>query len=364
MMNNKLTRVGSIPLFSGRQTLDIHYTKKKTMKKVNQYYLLKSIGEGSFAKVFLGYEKINKDNEEYGEYYALKKVLLSTLSKSITGISQLEQEVEIMRKLKHPNIISMKEVIHVPHQTAVYMVLQYADCGSLDDLLKMGENFSDEQIRYMFKQIVDGVNYLHENQLVHQDLKPANIMLDSSGAVLISDFSVGHSFQNAAVYVGSPAFQAPEVIGADDEDFGEYEPGKEDIWSLGVTLYLMVYGELPFPGETSFEIFTSIKNAVFERPIIDNDDGFWDLLQGMLTYNQHDRFDIKQVLQSKYVAEAQYVDLELASKAKPKPVFDPKVKAVEVKGRVCHDGYCFTKSDKSYHTMLTSQSLPFRSPFG
>ena len=351
-------RCGSIPAFSGRSSLDTYLNKKKVVKKVNQYYLMETIGEGSFAKVYLGYDL------DHNEYYALKRVHLEILSKSISGISQLESEIEIMRSLDHPNIIKLKEVVHVPKKKWVYMVLQYADCGSLDDLLSTGVSLSSDQIRYIFKQVVEGLYYLHQNQVVHQDLKPANIMLSHEGTVLISDFSVGHSFNNATVYVGTPAFQAPEVI--DFNNDGEYIPGKEDIWSLGVTLYLMVFGELPFPGETTYEIMNSIKETVLDEPLFDlgDNDDLWTLIKGMLKIDQKERLDISQVREFKYVSDApDFVDLELRPHVLP--VFNPSIKTQEMRGRVCKEGYNFNAHTKQdYHSLLKSQSLTFRSPFG
>ncbi|OHT05401.1 CAMK family protein kinase [Tritrichomonas foetus] len=360
-MNN---RIGSIPSFTGRQSLDIATGHKHTgYKCVNDYLLICELGEGSFAKVFLGFHQGKQ------KYYALKRVHLDGLSRTASGIRQLECEISMMRKLHHTNIISLKEVIHVPKKNVAYMVLEYADCGNLSAILESGYKFEKVEIRSIFKQIVEGVSFLHSQGIVHQDLKPSNILMKSNGTALISDFGIGHSFQCAAMVVGTPAYQAPEVIDEFCEaNIGENDdPGKEDVWSLGVTLYELVFHELPFAGGNVFEIVRSIAMTEELEPPEKCDEMLWDLITRMLTVDPAQRISISEILEHEYLLDAPGKMVYNVKAFKP-PEIDPEKEVKIIKGKICSPGYSFAKADESLHTRLQKCTTPFQtlfqSPFG
>lgn len=322
----------------------------KKQKKINQYLQICPLGEGSFAKVFLG-----MDSNEC-ELFAMKRVNLKGLARTMSGIKQLEREIETMRQLQHPNLVSLREVIHVKETSTAYIILDYCDCGSLYAALEKQIIFSPEQIRSIFKQVVEGVAYIHSHGIVHQDLKPSNILLCSNGNALISDFGIGHSFQSAAMVVGTPAYQAPEVI---DDNFitAEYAPGKEDIWSLGVTLYQLVFNELPFNGENVFEIVRSIAMTTLEPPkSVDPD--LWDLISGMLAIDPNNRVDIQQVIEHKYVSCAESTEFPQIQPFEV-PWIDYSLPMEEVQGSICDDGYSFADNDTSLKKKLNSFQSPF-----
>ena len=143
---------------------------------------MKKLGEGSYSKVYLG------QNQNTHEFYALKRIELNSLSKTNNGFDQIENEIKIMRKLEHPNIISLHEVIHSPSEDVIYFVTEYANCGSLSQIINSGYDFDPKQIQKIFAQIVSGISFIHKNSIVHQDIKPANLLLKSNGKVLITDF--------------------------------------------------------------------------------------------------------------------------------------------------------------------------------
>lgn len=360
MDKNPTCKFHSHPSFSWSTKIEanrlMESEKKKKYKQVNQYLLLSKLGEGSFSKVFLGQDQITS------KYYALKRVHLEPLSKTLSGIEQLETEIEIMRKIKHPNIISLHEVIHVVKDHLVYIVLEFANCGNLSAILESGFKFTLEQIKNIFTQVVSGVAFLHENSIVHQDLKPSNILMKSDGRALISDFGIGHSFQYAAMVVGTPAYQAPEVIddsemydlsaenllaGMGEEEEEKNIPGEEDVWSLGVTLYELVFHDLPFYGGNVFEIVRSILMTDVLEPPSQCDPLLWDLISKMLTVDPKQRITVKEILQHPFLIDQSNKKVVIDGlKAFVPPIPEPRAQIEYINGTVCNENYSFASGIK------------------
>jgi serine/threonine protein kinase len=207
-----------------------------------------------------------------------------------------------MPRLSHRNIVTLHEVIYVRQSRAVYLVLRYVGCGNLAAFLRRGVVFSAAAIHVIFRQVTAAVSYLHGNRIVHQDLKPENILLADDGTVLISDFGTGHRFHSCARGFGTPAYQAPELANRSAPE-DEVEPGKEDIWSLRITLYFLHVQAFPFPGANVFEIAKAVIAAPVAAPS-GCDRVLWDLVVGMLDPDPRKRFAIHDVLAHPYVAEA------------------------------------------------------------
>lgn len=346
------------------ESKETRHKKVKKHKQVNQYLLLTELGEGSFSKVYLGQDQSTL------KYYALKRVFLMELSKTSSGIQQLETEIEIMRKIKHPNIISLREVIHVVEDSLVYIVIEFADCGNLSSVLESGFKFTPEQIQNIFAQVISGISFLHQNCIVHQDIKPSNILIKSNGRVLISDFGIGHSFAYAAMVVGTPAYQAPEVIDDSEifdlssENLSNFEedissensnvtPGEEDVWSLGVTLYELVFHDLPFYGGNVFEIVRSIVMTDELDPPGPCDPTLWDLITKMLTVDPKKRITMQEIMEHPYLANASTEKNVIEGlKAFVPPVLEPDAKIKHIKGIVCNENYSFYSSEKPQSILL------------
>jgi serine/threonine-protein kinase 11 len=303
------------------------------IRKVNNYLLCAKIGSGSSSAVYLATDELSQRR------YAVKRIRIRELAKSSNGLAQLEREIRLMRLLKHPNILRLVEVLYASADAEAFLVLEYADSGSVGDLVERGVALPHAAVFSIVKQIATAIQYLHETGYIHQDVKPYNILLDSSGRAVLADFGVGHSFHSAGMVVGSPAYQAPEALDdsyASDEDSLE-EPQKEDVWALGVTLYQLLFGWLPFAGSTLFEIVNDIRSHPLEIPR-GADPRVAQLLRGMLTVDPMSRYGVADLLRHPLVRDAAYRAAGLPP-APPRAAREGRV--VAVAADVCHDGWSF-----------------------
>ncbi|KAJ4714485.1 Protein kinase [Melia azedarach] len=200
---------------------------------MDRYEILKDIGSGNF-----GVAKLVRDKWS-GELYAVKYI-----ERGLKIDEHVQREIMNHRALKHPNIIRFKEVFVTPTHLAI--VMEYAAGGELFERICNAGRFSGDEARYFFQQLISGVSYCHSMQICHRDLKLENTLLDGSTAprLKICDFgysksSVLHSQPKSTV--GTPAYIAPEVLSRK-----EYDGKIADVWSCGVTLYVMLVGAYPF----------------------------------------------------------------------------------------------------------------------
>ncbi|KAL1540803.1 Serine/threonine-protein kinase sapk2 [Salvia divinorum] len=200
---------------------------------MERYEIVKDIGSGNFGVAKLVREKWS------GELYAIKYI---ERGKKID--EHVQREIMNHRSLKHPNIIRFKEVFLTPTHLAI--VMEYAAGGELFDRICTAGRFSEDEARFFFQQLISGVSYCHSMKICHRDLKLENTLLDGSPSprLKICDFgysksSVFHSQPKSTV--GTPAYIAPEVLSRK-----EYDGKIADVWSCGVTLYVMLVGAYPF----------------------------------------------------------------------------------------------------------------------
>ncbi|KAM0873345.1 hypothetical protein ACQ4PT_038142 [Festuca glaucescens] len=200
---------------------------------MERYELLKDIGAGNFGVARL------MRNKETKELVAMKYI-----PRGLKIDENVAREIINHRSLRHPNIIRFKEVVVTPTHLAICM--EYAAGGELFDRICNAGRFSEDEARYFFQQLICGVSYCHFMQICHRDLKLENTLLDGSPAprLKICDFgysksSLLHSKPKSTV--GTPAYIAPEVLSR-----REYDGKTADVWSCGVTLYVMLVGGYPF----------------------------------------------------------------------------------------------------------------------
>lgn len=261
----------------------------KPLKQINQFLFIKKIGNGAFSNVYLAMD-VNTNQK-----YAVKKFKLSELQHIENGVTQLEREIALMRRYSHNNILKLHQVLHNVQKDIVYLVIEYANCGSLYDLINQPIPLQDEYVCSIFHQVLEALQYLHSNGMVHQDIKPSNILVSSDGRAILADFGVGHSFQSTEMVVGSPAYQAPEALTDGDPGMFSTNPAKEDVWSLGVTLFQTEYQKLPYEGETVFEIIRNIKNTILVYPEGANPE-IEAVMTNMLAVNPNQRPTVDQLL--------------------------------------------------------------------
>nr|AGT16857.1 serine kinase [Saccharum hybrid cultivar R570]AGT17369.1 SNF1-type serine-threonine protein kinase [Saccharum hybrid cultivar R570]ATG86224.1 sucrose non-fermenting 1-related protein kinase 2.4 [Saccharum hybrid cultivar GT21] len=200
---------------------------------MDKYEAVRDIGSGNFGVARL------MRNRETRELVAVK-----CIERGHRIDENVYREIINHRSLRHPNIIRFKEVILTP--THLMIVMEFAAGGELFDRICDRGRFSEDEARYFFQQLICGVSYCHYMQICHRDLKLENVLLDGSPAprLKICDFgysksSVLHSRPKSAV--GTPAYIAPEVLSR-----REYDGKLADVWSCGVTLYIMLVGAYPF----------------------------------------------------------------------------------------------------------------------
>uniref|UniRef100_A0A672UFV0 Calcium/calmodulin dependent protein kinase kinase 1 n=1 Tax=Strigops habroptila TaxID=2489341 RepID=A0A672UFV0_STRHB len=180
--------------------------------------------------------------------------------KPMAPLERVYQEIAILKKLDHVNIVKLIEVLDDPAEDNLYMGMPVMEVPS-------DNPFSEEQARLYFRDIVLGIEYLHYQKIIHRDIKPSNLLLGDDGHVKIADFGVSNQFEGNDAQLsstaGTPAFMAPEAI----SDTGKSFSGKAlDVWAMGITLYCFVYGKCPFIDEYILGLHNRIKNKPVEFP--------------------------------------------------------------------------------------------------
>lgn len=262
----------------------------RTHHRINQYVIQDEIGRGSYGAVHIG-------TDQFGTEYAIKefsKVRLrkraqsnilrqgphrpfrrapnSNLEAHGSSMRTAEQndalylireEVAIMKKLNHPNLVQLIEVLDDPEEDSLYMVMEMCKKGvvmqvGLDETAKP---YSEETCRHLFRDLILGIEYLHAQGVIHRDIKPDNLLLSEDDVLKVVDFGVSQMFEKpgpmrTAKSAGSPAFLPPELCGK----HGDVSGTAADIWSMGVSLYCLKYGSIPFHTESMMEMYDAIKS--------------------------------------------------------------------------------------------------------
>jgi len=265
-----------------------------TNNTLEKYYeLLEHLGSGTFATVRAAKEKATE-----------KKYAIKIIDKKAMGPKQdmMMREVEILKQVKHSNVIKLKELFESPQK--LYLVMELVTGGELFDKIVDKGSYSEKDASFVMKQIVDAVRYLHENNIVHRDLKPENLLLESpkSDIVKIADFGLSKILGAEAMLktaCGTPGYVAPEVL-----QLNGY--GKEvDMWSIGVIMYILLCGFPPFYEESNAQLFKAIMEGRFSYP-----DPYWsgvsdsakDLINKLLVVDPKKRLTADQALQHPWIA--------------------------------------------------------------
>ncbi|KAH0790755.1 CAMK family protein kinase [Histomonas meleagridis] len=295
--------------------------------KLNQYLLAAKIESTSNAKVYIAIDV------KGSKQFAAKAIKINQHIELGGSTSGLEREIRLMRVLNHPNIVKLHEVLYRSEIETAYLIMDYADCGSLANAIKTGTNFTEAQIFTIAYQIAQGLNYLHSREIVHQDIKPSNVLLFKNGTAKLSDFGIGHSFQSAEMVFGTPAYQAPEYF---DEE-SELDPIKEDVWSLGVTLYEMLTHRLPFIGNSAYEIAFNAREKKLEIPQ-NISQQLKKLVQMMLEIDPSKRCTVDEIID--FLTPLEHNDFPKLPQIKPN--YKNYKKFTDVSAEICGENFSFS----------------------
>lgn len=216
--------------------------------RFGNYILGSTLGEGEFGKVKLGWRKDGKHPSQV----AIKLIKRASIQKDSDSEVKIHREINSLKLLNHPNIVNLVEVMKSGKYIGI--VLEYASGGELFDYILHHKYLKENVAKKLFAQLVSGVDYMHSKGLIHRDLKLENLLLDKHKNVIITDFGFVNSYNKdkndlMKTSCGSPCYAAPELVLTQSP----YEGRKVDIWSLGVILYAMLSGYLPFDDDPENE---------------------------------------------------------------------------------------------------------------
>jgi serine/threonine protein kinase len=235
------------------------------------YDIVRFLGSGGFSVAFLVRDRPT------GEEYACKVVSRKLLSDTHL-FSRFEQEIRLLEQLCHPNIVHVFEVVFEPD--IIFVVMEYCPGGDLCKFIEKFGRLDEASARAIFRQLLDAMIYLHDRQIAHRDIKPDNILLDANMRPKIADLGLCHTLHGNSLLstrCGTIYYAAPELIrGAD------YDGRAIDVWSLGVVLYVMVSGALPWSITTDAHVYDQILHARYRLPVHIGGD-LADLLKSMIS---------------------------------------------------------------------------------
>ncbi|XP_061574943.1 serine/threonine-protein kinase SIK3 homolog isoform X3 [Cololabis saira] len=256
--------------------------------RVGHYEIERTIGKGNFAVVKLATHVITKAK------VAIKIVDKTQLDDE--NLKKIFREVQIMKMLKHPHIIRLYQVMET--ERMIYLVTEFASGGEIFDHLVAHGRMAEKDARKKFKQIVAAVHFCHCRNIVHRDLKAENLLLDHNLNIKIADFGFSNLFSRGQLlktWCGSPPYAAPELF-----EGKEYDGPKVDIWSLGVVLYVLVCGALPFDGSTLQNLRARVLSGKFRIPFFMSTDCEY-LIRHMLVLEPSRRLTMEQICKNKWM---------------------------------------------------------------
>ncbi|XP_043663823.1 serine/threonine-protein kinase SIK3-like isoform X2 [Vespula pensylvanica] len=251
--------------------------------RVGYYELEKTIGKGNFAVVKMATHVVTKSK------VAIKIIDKTKLNEE--NLAKIFREVHIMKRLRHPHIIRLYQVMET--EKMIYLVTEYAPGGEIFDHLVRNGRMPEPEARRIFRQIVLAVRYLHQQRVVHRDLKAENLLLDADNNIKLADFGFSNEYTPGVplnTWCGSPPYAAPEIF-----EGKHYDGPRADVWSLGVVLYVLVCGALPFDGPTMQLLRSVVISGKFRIPFFMSAE-CEKLIRHMLVVEPERRLSISQIL--------------------------------------------------------------------
>ena len=255
---------------------------------VNQYQIIKPIKSGGYGEVLLG------KNVLTNKLISIKRINIKGFSTD--DLYNISRESLYLSNLKHKNIIKM--YCSYQYKDYLYNIMDYAEGGELSQLINSDIEIPEFKIKDIFKQIIEGVKFIHGKNVIHRDLKPNNILfLDKEKThIVIIDFGISgisNGLNKEIIKAGTFKFTPPEILSKNNFQ----SSNKIDIWSLGVILYLMYFKKYPFDGENNKEIRKKVERDELKFPIgIKIRKSLVNLLRGMFEKNAKRRIDCNDYL--------------------------------------------------------------------
>ena len=318
----------NISTYSSRSKKDSHYYLKKSEKLsqyIKEYYLKynkypptdisfylygRLIGQGAFGKVNLGLNVLT------GRVVAIKSFNKKNLDKNKKDLNRILYETNLMKKLDHPNITKIFETFENDKYFLISM--EYINGGNLFSFVKKRRIISEKISKYLFRQIILGLNHIHSHNIVHRDIKLENILIDFKNNIKICDFGIGIILNSPDDLLyeqwGTPIYMSPEVLLSNKNNNIGYKGFPVDIWACGIALYIMLSGTFPFMSDkkeselSSFNDKSNKSEAYYNKEIkfaiINNEPNeienisteAKDLLNGILNKDPNKRLTIEQIL--------------------------------------------------------------------
>ncbi|CAL5345162.1 unnamed protein product [Camellia sinensis] len=270
-------------------------TTPKTKKEaqgllLGRYEVGKFLGHGTFAKVY------HARNIKTNEGVAIKIIDKEKILKGGL-IAHIKREISILRRVRHPNIVQLFEVMAT--KSKIYFVMEYVKGGELFNKVAKGR-LKEEVARKYFQQLISAVGFCHARGVYHRDLKPENLLLDEDGDLKVSDFglsTVSDQIQQDGLFhtfCGTPAYVAPEVLGRKG-----YDAAKVDIWSCGIILFVLMAGYLPFHDQNIMSMYKKIYKGEFRCPRWFSNE-LVKLLSRLLDINPETRITIPEIMNNRW----------------------------------------------------------------
>ncbi|CAB0041291.1 unnamed protein product [Trichogramma brassicae] len=257
---------------------------------LKRFSIIKKLGQGTYGKVQLG---INKETGQEVAIKTIKKCKIETEA----DLVRIRREIQIMSSVHHPNIIHIYEVFE--NREKMVLVMEYAAGGELYDYLSEHKVLTEVEARRIFRQISTAIFYCHKHKICHRDLKLENILLDQNGNAKIADFGLSNVFNEQGLlstFCGSPLYASPEIVNGTP-----YLGPEVDCWSLGVLLYTLVYGAMPFDGTNFKHLVKQITYSDYFEP--KQPSRASPLIKDMLTVSPAQRADIERICSHWWVNE-------------------------------------------------------------